>query len=220
MIHSNEELIEELVDLGYLKSERLIEAFRAINRKDFVPPDVLGVAYINEPLPIGYGQTISQPLTVAFMLELLDLRGGDKVLEIGSGSGWQTALIAHMIELAGGAAQDPDGRYGMVAMEIIPQLASMTKKNITPHGFIERGIVRVVLGDGSLGYEGEAPYDKIIAAAAADGIPESWKEQLKIGGRIVAPVRHSIVVLDKKDKKEFEQKEFFGFAFVPLVKEK
>jgi protein-L-isoaspartate(D-aspartate) O-methyltransferase len=219
MAYSNQELVDELVELGYLKTPSLIDAFKTIDRGDFVPANVKEYTYYNDPLPIGFEQTISQPLTVAFMLELLDLKAGDKVLEIGSGSGWQTALIAKMIEHIGGAAEDKDGRYGMVAIERIPGLKEMTVNNIKKYGFIERGVVKVVLGDGSKGYESEAPFDKIIAAASAIEVPENWKQQLIIGGRIVAPVGGSIVVLDKTGKNDFEEREFRGFAFVPLIKD-
>jgi len=217
MAYSNQELVDELVDLGYLKTPSLIDAFKATDRGDFVPADVKEYAYYNDPLPIGFEQTISQPLTVAFMLELLDLKAGDKVLEIGSGSGWQTALIAKLIEHAGGVAEDKDGRYGMVAVERIPELEEMTVNNIKKYGFIERGVVKVILGDGSKGCESEVPFDKIIAAASAKEVPENWKQQLIIGGRIVAPVGDSIVVLDKTGKNDFEKREFHGFAFVPLI---
>lgn len=215
---TKEELISELTGLGYLKSPRLIEAFEKIDRINFISDELKNSAYINEPLPIGFGQTISQPLTVAFMLELLDLKRGEKVLEIGSGSGWQTALIAFMIEHPGGIAEDEDGLYGMVAIERIPELKKMTEKNISHYSFIERGVVKVIKGDGSRGWEEDAPYDKIIAAAAGDDISKEWKEQLRIGGKIVAPVKHSIVLLEKTGKNEFEKKEFFGFSFVPLVR--
>ena len=90
-------LIKELMAEGILKTPSIIEAFEKVDRKDFVPEELKDKAYLNTPLPIGYGQTISQPLTVAFMLELLQPQAGDKVLEIGSGSGWQTALLAHMV---------------------------------------------------------------------------------------------------------------------------
>lgn len=217
MAYSNPELIEELIDLGYLKTPALIDAFKAIDRKDFVSPEMKEYAYQNDPLPIGFEQTISQPLTVAFMLELLDLRLGDKVLEVGAGSGWQTALIAKMIEHPGGIAEDKDGRYGVVALERIDSLAQKAIDNISKYGFSERGVSKIINFDGTKGYETEAPFDKIIAAASGSEIPESWKEQLVIGGRIVAPIEDSIVVLDKTGKKEFERREFKGFSFVPLI---
>jgi len=219
MIKSNEQLIKELTELGYLKSSRLIEAFEKIDRINFISDELKDSAYVNEPLPIGFGQTISQPLTVAFMLELLDLKRREKVLEIGSGSGWQTALIAFMIEHPGGITEDEDGLYGMVAIERIPELKKMTEKNVSHYSFIERGVVKVIEGDGSRGREEDAPYDKIIAAAAGNDIPKEWKEQLRIGGKIVAPVKNSVVLMEKTGKNEFEKKEFFGFSFVPLVRD-
>ncbi len=217
MAYSNSELVKELTELGYLKSQLLIDAFNAIDRKDFVPPSLAEFAYHNEPLSIGNGQTISQPLTVAFMLELLDLRAGDKVMEIGSGSGWQTALIAKMIEHPGGITEDKDGRYGVISLERIDSLAQMAINNLSKYGFVEREVAKIINFDGTKGYETEAPFDKIIAAASADKIPESWKDQLIIGGRIVAPLGESIVVLDKTEKNDFEERAFHGFSFVPLI---
>jgi protein-L-isoaspartate(D-aspartate) O-methyltransferase len=217
MAYSNLELVEELVDLGYLKTPDLIEAFRVIDRGDFVSSEMKKYAYHNDPLPIGHEQTISQPLTVAFMLELLDLRAGDKVLEIGAGSGWQTTLISKIIEHEEGISQDKDGRYGIIALERIDSLAQKAIDNISKYGFVEKGVAKIINFDGTKGYETEAPFDKIIAAASAKEIPESWKQQLIIGGRIVAPVGNSIVVLDKTGKSEFKKREFHGFAFVPLI---
>jgi protein-L-isoaspartate(D-aspartate) O-methyltransferase len=217
MAYSNLELVDELIDLGYLKTPILVETFKAIDRKDFVPKNIREQAYLNEPLPIGFEQTISQPLTVAFMLELLDLKAGDKVLEIGSGSGWQTALIAKMIEHPGGKSEDKDGRYGVVALERIDALAQNSIDNISKYGFIEKESAKIINFDGTKGYETEAPFDKVIAAASGKEIPEAWKSQLVIGGRLVAPVGDSIVVLDKTGKNEFEKREFKGFAFVPLL---
>lgn len=205
---TKEKLAEALIKDGYLKTPAVIEAFKNIDRKDFVPEEHQKEAYGNYPLPIGFGQTISQPLTVAFMLELLEVKAGDKILEIGSGSGWQTALLASLV-----------GSGKVVALERITELESMTRRNVGRYNFIEKGVVAVILSDGSKGYPAEAPYDKIIAAASAENVPVAWREQLKIGGRIVAPVRHSIIVLDKISPTEFKQKEYFGFSFVPLVKD-
>lgn len=217
MAYSNQELVDELTELGYLKTPAVIDAFKSIDRKDFVVNDMKDYAYQNDPLPIGFDQTISQPLTVAFMLELLDLKPGDKVLEIGSGSGWQTALISKLIEHPGGVAEDKDGRYGIIAIERITELKEMSENNLKKYGYVEKGVSRIILGDGSKGYEQESPYDKIIAAASAKEIPDAWKQQLIIGGKIVSPVGDSIVVLDKTGKNEFETREFKGFAFVPLI---
>lgn len=202
-----EELIDRLIKEGYLKTPLIIEAFQKIKREDFVPEGLRSEADINAPLPIGYGQTISQPLTVAFMLELLQPKAGDKILDIGSGSGWQTAMLAYCV-----------GDKGKVyAIERIPELVEFGKNNVAKYSYIEKGIIEFVCGDGSKGLKEKAPFDKIIAAASAKEIPQEWKRQLKVGGRIVTPVKDSIWLLVKKSDKKFEEKEFFGFAFVPLI---
>lgn len=202
-----ERLIKELAKDGYLKSPSIIEAFQKINRADFVPESEREMAYYNIPLPIGRGQTISQPLTVAFMLELLEPKKGEKILDIGAGSGWQTTLLSHLV-----------GEEGkVVAIERIAELKTMAEANVGKYGFMEKGIAKIVLADGSKGYPEEAPYDKIIAAAYVKKIPASWKEQLKVGGRIVAPVGEEMTVLDKIGPNKFEKKQYFGFLFVPLL---
>ena len=182
-----------------------------------MPESLKDEADINAPLPIGYGATISQPLTVAFMMELLQPAPGDKILDIGSGSGWQTAFLAYCVS--------HQGKQGKVfAIERIPELVEFGKENVAKYNFLEKGIVEFICADGSKGYPDIATrpelvegFDKIIAAAAAEDIPIAWKEQLKIGGRLVAPVKSSIWLLIKKSPAEFEQKEFPGFAFVPLI---
>ncbi|MEK7555354.1 MAG: protein-L-isoaspartate(D-aspartate) O-methyltransferase [Patescibacteria group bacterium] len=208
-----ENLINSLIEDGYLKTPEIIEAFKQIDRADFVPEEYKADAYVNAPLPIGFNQTISQPLVVAFMLELLEPKAGEKILDVGAGSGWKTALLAKI------AGNPPTGGGKVIGIERIPELKEMAEKNISKCGFLQEKTVEVILGDGSNGYVEEAPYDKIIAGAAAQTeIPNVWKEQLKIGGRIVAPVGNSIVVIDKINKDEYEQKEHFGFSFVPLIK--
>lgn len=215
---SNEELIQALIKDGYLKTPLIIEAFRVIDRKDFLPDELKEEAYLNVALSIGSGQTISQPLVVAFMLELLNIKAGDKILEIGAGSGWQTALIAQIV-----SRLNPETKFEkapVISIERIEELYKFAKKNIAKYGFLKKGIVELILGDGSKGYESEAPYDKIISAASAQTLPQEWKEQLKIGGKIIAPVKESIIVIEKVSKDEMDTKEFFGFSFVPLVKGK
>jgi len=200
-------LIENLISGGWLKTPRIIEAFKKIKRVDFLPQDMKNLAEVNEALPIGYGQTISQPLVVAFMLELLQPREGEKILDVGSGSGWTTALLAHIV-----------GEKGkVIAIEIVPELVEFGKNNVKKYNFLERKIVEFVLGDGSNGCKTEAPFDKILVSATAKECYQSWKEQLKIGGRIVAPIGNSIWLFIKKTKNEFDQFEYPGFVFVPLV---
>src|SRR3989338_2387971 len=202
-------LIHALIRGKYLETPRIIEAFKSIDRKDFIPQDLLDSAYVDEPLPIGFGQTISQPLTVAFMLEHLSPERGEKILDVGAGSGWQSALLAEVV-----------GDKGkVISIERIPELVEMAKENIAKYNFIGKNIVEVIEGDGSEGCEKFATYDKIIAAASARELPPVWKEQLKVGGKIVAPVEHSVIVVNKVSDNKFDTKEYFGFSFVPLVKD-
>lgn len=213
---TKEKLIEELVHDGYLKTQSIIDAFTYIDRADFVLEDMKEHAYVNEPLPIGFDQTISQPLTVAFMLELLSPKPGETILDIGIGSGWQTSLLAFIV---GREHMDGNETPLVFGIERIPELFESAKNNIEKYHFIEKNLISIVQGDGYKGLSASAPYDKIIAAATADSIPQTWKDQLTIGGRIVAPVKESIVVLEKKGVAEFEEKSYFGFRFVPLVKD-
>ena len=200
-------LINSLIQEGWLKSPHIIEAFLEIKRVDFLPDSIKNLAEINEALPIGFGQTISQPLVVAFMLELLQPRKGEKILDIGAGSGWTTALLADIV-----------GKEGkVVAIEIIPELKEFGEKNVSKYNFIEKGIVEFLCADGSQGYKEEAPYDKILVSASAKECLKAWKDQLKIGGKIVVPIRNSIFLFEKKSKESFTQKEFPGFVFVPLI---
>jgi len=200
-------LIESLIKEKWLKTTKIITAFRKIKRVDFLPEELKDLAELNEALPIGYSQTISQPLTVAFMLELLEPEEGDKILDIGSGSGWTSALLGEIV-----------GEKGkVIALEVIPELKEFGEGNAAKYDFIKKGTVEFVLADGSRGFGKEAPYDKILASAAALKLPEAWKKQLKIGGRIVIPIDSSILLFIKKSETEFEKKEYPGFVFVPLV---
>lgn len=200
-------LIDSLIQEGWLKSPRIIEAFRKIQRVDFLPDDIRDLAELNEALPIGFGQTISQPLVVAFMLELLDPQPGEKILDIGSGSGWTSALLGEIV--------GDNGR--VIAIEIIPELKEFGKKNVAKYNLVGKKIISFISVDGSKGLKRESPFDKILASASAEKLPKAWKEQLEIGGRIVTPIGSSIWLFIKKNETEFEEKEYPGFAFVPLI---
>ena len=200
-------LIDSLIQEGWLKTPRIIEAFREIKRVDFLPQEIKDLAELNEALSIGYGQTISQPLVVAFMLELLQPKPGEKILDVGSGSGWTTALLAEIV-----------GQKGrVIAVEIVSELKEFGEKNVSKYNFIKKGQVQFICADGSKGYSKEAPFDKILVSATAERIFPAWKEQLKIKGRIVTPIGSSIWLFVKKSEKEFEEIEYPGFAFVPLI---
>jgi protein-L-isoaspartate(D-aspartate) O-methyltransferase len=209
----NDCLVDQLIKEKYLKTPAIIEAFRKVKRADFVPNGIKeekGEDFANEynaPLPIGYGQTVSQPLTVALMLELLQPKPGDKVMDIGSGSGWQTALLCQIV-----------GPKGFVyAIEVIPDLRDFGQGNIRKYGFKN---TEFICGDGSKGLSDQAPFDKIIVAADAPEVPKALKDQLKIGGRLVLPVKGSIWLLIKEGKNKFKEEEHPGFVFVPLIYEK
>jgi protein-L-isoaspartate(D-aspartate) O-methyltransferase len=201
-------LINSLIQEGWLKTERYIEAFKKIKRADFLPEENKDLAELNEALPIGFSQTISQPLVVAFMIELLKPEEGEKILDVGSGSGWTAAILAEIV-----------GDKGkIIAIEIVPELKEFGENNILNYNFIKERRVEFLCVDGSKGYKKEAPYDKILASASVQGeIPRAWKEQLKIGGRIVTPIGNSIWLIIKKSERDFEEIEYPGFVFVPLV---
>lgn len=199
-------LIQHLVQEGWLKTEKIIKAFKKIKREDFLPEQSKSLAGVNRPLSIGHGQTISQPLVVAFMLELLQPRAGEKVLDIGSGSGWTTALLAELV-----------GKKGkVIGLEIIPELAKFGKKNVSQYSFIKKGRVEILNKDGKRGYKKEAPFDKMLVSAQSNKLAKAWKKQLKAGGRIVAPINNSISLFIKKEEGQWVQKEHNGFVFVPL----
>ena len=179
------------------------KAFQRVRRADFLPQEVKELASLDTTLPIGQGQTNSQPSVVAFMLEKLGAKEGDKVLDIGAGSGWTTALLSHIV-----------GQKGkVVGIELVPELAQDAKKNLA-----QIKNVLFLCDDGSKGYPLEAPYDHILVSAALHKkeLPKAWKQQLKDKGNIVVPIENSIWVFTKKGD-EFEEKEYKGFVFVPFI---
>jgi protein-L-isoaspartate(D-aspartate) O-methyltransferase len=208
------ELIKKLIHQGILKTQLIIEAFYKIDRADFVLEDYKKEAYEDYPLPLEFGQAISQPLTVAFMLELLNPLPGEKILEIGTGSGWFSCLLAYCISKKN---LNKKHHPKIISIERIPELKDFAIKNISKYNFIEKGIVEVILGDGSKGYQKEAPYDKIVAAASAEKIPVAWKNEIKIGGKIVAPISNNIEVHKRLNESDFDIKIYKGFSFVPLI---
>jgi protein-L-isoaspartate(D-aspartate) O-methyltransferase len=221
-MQTKEELIQEIVELGYLKSPNIIKAFLAIDRKNFVTIDKQDEAYLDIPLSIGFGQTISQPLTVAFMLELLSPQKGDVVLDIGSGSGWTSSLLAYLVSDGG---KDLKGK--VIAVERIPELKEFGEKNTAKYNFVKKGIVKFFCADGSKAISDicsrlglKDGFDKILCSAAAKHIPRQWLEELKIGGKLVTPFDGEIQLWIKRNPNDFEKQSFKGFSFVPLVSDK
>ncbi len=200
-------LVNDLIKHGYLKTDLIIDAFSEISRVEFVPKELELEAEKDIALPIGYGQTISQPLVVAFMLELLEPGRGHRILDVGSGSGWTTAILSYIV-----------GKEGnVIALERIKELKEFGKKNADKYGFVKSGIATFHQGDGHNGFPSRAPYDRILVSASGEEVPQALKDQLKIGGKMVIPVRNKIVYLQKEGEHDFYQEQFPGFYFVPLV---
>lgn len=204
-------LADDLQQKGMLKTSSIIEAFRRIDRADFMREDLRPLAYVDEAFPLLEDQTISQPATVAFMLELLQPKRGEHILDVGFGSGWQTALLASIV--------GPKGH--IYAVEIKKKLYNLGRENIAKYSFIERDTISTYQRNGFTGLPKIAKkiqgFDRIIAAASGSGIPAAWKQQLKIGGKLVMPVRDSIILLERKGENSYEHLTFPGFVFVPLI---
>lgn len=206
---SRNKLVSYLEKIRYIKSDSVKNAFLKVDRSNFVPGNLKDEAYKDAPLPIGWGQTISAPSMIALMLEVSDLKNGIKTLEIGTGSGYNAALIAEIC-----------GEENVVTIERIPEVYQFGMENLKR----ARYNVKIVLGDGTKGFEEDAPYDRIIATAAAPEIPKSWKDQLKEGGMIIAPVGkeryyQELLVLKKNRDGTFGTNKYGGCIFVPLVGE-
>jgi protein-L-isoaspartate(D-aspartate) O-methyltransferase len=206
MSSENDRLVELLAEDGRLKTPRIIDAFKAVDRVNFLPENMKSTAYIDTPQPIGSGQTISAPHMVAIMTEALQPRKGDKILEIGAGSGYQAAVLAEVV-----------GEKGKIyTVERIQGVADFAKGNLAKYKNVE-----VIVGDGTKGYEVKAPYDKIIVTAAAPRIPEPLVEQLKQDGLLAIPVGSRLFqdfILLRKSK-EIQKEYVCGCVFVPLVGE-
>jgi protein-L-isoaspartate(D-aspartate) O-methyltransferase len=210
------QLIQNLINQGLLHSPNDIRAMRLVSREPYLPERIQAHYAIDTPLPIGYGQTISAPHMVAIMNEALQLEKGHKVLEIGTGSGWHATTIAEIIA----PSDNPKETWGHIyTTEIIKELADYAQENITKTGYANR--VTVINTDGSQGYPPEAPYDRILATAAAPNIPEPLKDQLKPNSTLVIPVgttQHyqTLIRITKKDNK-LTKEDLGGVAFVPLT---
>ena len=187
--------------------ERVIEAMSRLPRERFVPPELQAAAYHDGALPIGYGQTISQPVMVAILLEAMELRGTERVLDVGTGSGYQAALLGMLAR-------------AVYSIEIVPELAERARSVIQDLG-IEN--VVVVEGDGSIGYPQAAPYDAIVVAAAAPEVPQSLVQQLADGGRLLVPIgpvaRSQVLRRVRRQGDELIHEDLGGCIFVPLIGE-
>jgi protein-L-isoaspartate(D-aspartate) O-methyltransferase len=194
---------EQLVRRG-ISDEKVLNAFRKVPRHEFVAAEFLESAYNDYPLPIGDGQTISQPYMVALMTECLNLDGGEKVLEIGTGSGYQAAILAEIVK-------------DVYSVERFPSLADSARKTLERLGY--RNCL-ITVGDGTLGWAEHAPYDAVIVTAGAPGIPESLIKQLSGKGRLVIPIGGGfgqVLTVVEKRGLSVVTREICGCVFVPLV---
>ncbi|HKZ88674.1 MAG TPA: protein-L-isoaspartate(D-aspartate) O-methyltransferase [Thermoplasmata archaeon] len=201
-------LVEDLVRTGTIRSSAVRKAFLRVPREEFVTQATRGHAYWDAPLPIPHGQTISAPSMIAIMLEEAHLSNGERVLEVGTGSGYHAALLGCLV-----------GPEQVVSVERLGSLAEWGRSNLERTGF---GAVRVVVRDGSLGYPEGAPYDCILATAGAPRIPDAWGGQLAPSGRIVAPVGGSrreqvLVVAIRRPDGSLDVRSSVPCAFVPLI---
>ncbi|MEX2467683.1 MAG: protein-L-isoaspartate(D-aspartate) O-methyltransferase [Gemmatimonadota bacterium] len=202
-----ERLVAQHIEGGEVDDPRVLEAMREVPRHLFIPEERRRYAYEDRPVPIGYGQTISQPSLVAYMTQLLQLEPGMRVLEIGTGSGYQAAVLGAILD-------------DVFTVEIIEELARRGESNLRDAGY---GHVQVRHADGYYGWEEHAPYDAIIVTAAADHIPPPLVDQLKDGARMVIPVgspfRTQTLMLVTRDGEDIVTESLLAVRFVPLTRE-
>ncbi len=185
---------------------RVMAAIARVPREQFVPESRRHLAHGDHPLPIGHGQTISQPFIVAFMTDLLDLQPEHRVLEVGTGCGYQAAVLAELVD-------------SVDTIEVVPELAAEARAQLARLGHAD---VRVHVGDGRLGLAEFAPFDRIVVTAAPERVPEALTRQLAPGGRLVIPVgagpwQQTLLIVDKDEEGRLSERRTIGVAFVPLV---
>jgi len=201
------EMVDKQIAARGVKDERVLAALRAVPRHEFVPAELLRQAYEDRPLPIGHGQTISQPYIVGLMSELLEIGPEDRVLEVGTGSGYQAAIVAQLARET-------------VSIEIVGALAQRAARKLGSLGYRN---LTVLHGDGYFGHEAQAPYDAIIVTAAAEHIPPPLIAQLKPNGRMVIPVgrrawTQNLILVEKDEMGKVSTRNILAVRFVPLTR--
>lgn len=198
-----EQMVDGQLKVRGIKDGRVLEAMEKVERHKFVPDDLKPNAYDDEPLPIGSGQTISQPYIVAYMTEVLELKGNERVLEIGTGSGYQAAVLAELVKQ-------------VYTVEVYEKLAQRARWILSRSGYSN---IQYKIGDGTLGWKENEPYDAIIVTAAPAKTPDSLKEQLKDGGRMIVPVGQAFqnLFLFEKSGQKIQKRKLLAVRFVPLI---
>ena len=209
---NREDLISRLMDNGYIKTEKVKEAMLKVPREEFMTPEAKSLAYIDRPIPLKHGQTISAPHMVAIICEKLSLEPGMNVLEIGTGFGYNAAVIAELL--------GPNGH--VYTIERIKSLKETAEQNLMRTGYSKN--VTVIHGDGTKGYPEKAPYDRIYATASAPKVPEPLKNQLKLGGRLLTPVGQDssyqeLQCIVRTGEDEYRSYNLGGVVFVPMIGE-
>jgi protein-L-isoaspartate(D-aspartate) O-methyltransferase len=201
-------MVKDQIEKRGINDKSTLAAMRKVERHLFVPENQKKNAYDDGPLPIGYGQTISQPYIVAYMTALLEPKAGDKMLEIGTGSGYQAAVLAEIAS-------------NVYTIEIVPELGTQAKKRLAALGYKN---VEVITGDGYYGLPDKGPFDAIVVTAAAEHIPPPLIEQLKDGGKMIIPVGSQFMVqtliLVEKKGKEIKTSNLMAVRFVPFTRSK
>jgi protein-L-isoaspartate(D-aspartate) O-methyltransferase len=201
-----EEMVRRQIAGRGIKGRRLLDGFRAVPREQFVPEDARALAYEDGPLPIEAGQTISQPYIVALMIEAAEVAAGDRVLEIGAGSGYAAAVMSRI------AAE-------VIAIERHPELVRLARARMERLGYAN---VRIIEGDGTAGLPGEAPFEAILCAASGSHVPDGLRLQLSVGGILVMPLGEpdsvqKLVKVIRRGDREFEREDLGAVRFVPLI---
>ena len=203
-------MVKKLSEQGFMKTEKVKRAMRRVPREEFIPEDKRPFAYIDRPLPLKEGQTISAPHMVALICEELELEEGMKVLEIGTGFGYNAAVISEVM----------NRKSQVYSIERLESLFEIATENLKRTGYDEN--INLIIGDGTLGYEKGALYDRIYGTAAAPHIPKPLKKQLKVGGKLLIPVGktldfQSLISITRVSNDEFKQTSLGGVAFVPMI---
>lgn len=234
--HIKQKLLEYYYIMNYASSQLSINAFERVARSIFVPRSQRSYAYNDSPLPIGHGQTISAPHMAFMQCDALDIQPGDKVLEIGTGSGYHASIVAEMCAPSNvsppgwkplsryyddSMVEQSNAKVGKVySIERLEALVTLAQKNIAKAGYADR--ISVLHGDGTIGYEAEAPFDKILVTAAGPRIPSVLKDQLKPGGKLIIPVgaknfHQELMLVERVNQDKWTKHNVGGVVFVPLI---